>query len=257
VSGLRVLVVDDEPLARRRLRALLRRRREVDSVLEAGDGDEALAALLRERPDLLFLDVQMPGKSGLDVARAIGAAALPTTLFVTAFDRYAVDAFTLHAVDYLLKPFDEERFGDAFEQALRRIREQRLGAVEERLRALLAVTPGAGAAGGEHLTAEKGGRLHVLATGEVEWARAAGNYVEIGARGSTFLVRGTLRAVEARLQPPRFLRIHRSALVQVERIAEVQPGRGEHAIVLRDGTRLPLSRRAWRSLAGRRRAPPQ
>jgi two-component system LytT family response regulator len=250
VTGLRALVVDDEPLARRRLLALLSRRPEIGSVAEAVDGEAALAALRRDPFDLVFLDVQMPGLDGLGVARALGAAEMPAVVFVTAFDRFALAAFELDAVDYLLKPFDDERFGEAVERALRRLDAEALAAMRGRLGTLLdrlATAP----APVEHVTVEKGGRTFLLPAREIDWVRAAGNYVELHARGETFLVRATLKAVAERLPAPRFLRIHRSIVVNLDRVVEIERRAvGEDRVVMADGTRLALSRRHRAGLPG-------
>ena len=248
-TGLRVLVVDDEPLARRRLHALLRRRPEVGRIAEAEDGDAALSALRQGDVDLAFLDVQMPGRDGLAVARAIGTGQLPAVVFVTAFDQYAVTAFELAAVDYLLKPFDDDRFADAFERARRRLAGDSLATVRDRLAVLLGAAVGAPPASAGHITVEKAGRLAVLPVAEVDWLRAAGNYVELHARGDTYLVRNTLARAADLLPSPPFLRTHRAVLVNADRIAHIETlAAGEHGVVLRDGTRLPLSRRYRRRL---------
>jgi two-component system, LytTR family, response regulator len=248
-AGLRVLVVDDEPLARRRLVALLRRRPEVGRITEAEDGDAALAALRHGDVDVAFLDVQMPGRDGIAVARAIGAGQLPVVVFVTAFDQYAVTAFELAAVDYLLKPFDDERFGEAFDRASRRLAGDSLATFRDRLAALLGGASSNAPASAGHITVEKSGRMVVLSLTEVDWVRAAGNYVELHARGDTYLLRGTLARAADRLPSPPFLRTHRAVLVNADRIAHIDTlATGEHSVVLRDGTRLPLSRRYRRRL---------
>jgi two-component system LytT family response regulator len=247
-GGLRVLVADDEPLARRRLHSLLRRRPNVGRILDAEDGDAALKVLRDGSVDVVFLDVQMPGRDGLAVARAIGADHLPAVIFVTAFDQYAVEAFELAAVDYLLKPFDDERFAAAFARAVRRMAGESLSARRERLAALLG--GGAGPRSGGHITVERSGRVVVLALMEVDWVRAAGNYVEIHARGEAFLVRQTLAATAARLPSPPFLRTHRGVLVNADRIAHIEAlTAADVRVVLRDGTSLPLSRRYRRRLS--------
>ena len=248
-TGLRVLVADDEPLARRRILTLLRRRPEVARITEAEDGDTALAVLRQGDIDLVFLDVQMPGRDGVAVARAIGVDHLPAVVFVTAFDQYAVKAFDLAAVDYLLKPFDDDRFAEAFERAGRRLAGDGLATFRDRLAALLGGATGATLASAGHITVEKGDRVVILPLTEVDWVRAAGNYVELHARGDTYLVRNTLTRAAERLPSPPFLRTHRAVLVNADRIAHIdEVATGEHCVVLRDGTRLPLSRRYRRRL---------
>lgn len=262
---LRVLVVDDEPLARRRVVALLGGRPEVASIDEARDGDEALAALGRDDVDLAFLDVQMPGRGGLEVAVELGPETLPAVVFVTAFDRYAVEAFEVNAVDYLLKPFDDARFDQAFRRALGRIE----GAALDELRRALGRTlealspagepgfgpgPGPGAEGSfagppGQVAVEKGGRIRLVPVRGIDWVEAAGNYVRLHVAGEAFLVRAPLKEVERHLGSRRFLRIHRSVIVNLERVREIERRfGGEHVVVLRDGTALPISRRYRRQL---------
>lgn len=248
-TGLRVLVVDDEPLARRRIVTLLKRRRGVDRITEAADGNEALVALRRGDIDLVFLDIQMPGCDGLAVARAIGAGQLPAVVFVTAFDQHAVTAFELAAVDYLLKPFDDDRFADAFERARHHLAGDYLATFRDRLTALLGGPAPPSPASAGHITVEKAGRLVLLSLAEIDWVRAAGNYVELHARGDVYLVRNTLARAADHLPSPPFLRTHRAILVNADRITHIDAlATGEHCVVLRDGTRLPLSRRYRRRL---------
>jgi len=248
-AGLRILVADDEPLARRRMLTLLRRRPEVGRIIEAEDGDTALAALRQGDIDLAFLDVQMPGPDGVAVARAVGVDRLPAVVFVTAFDQYAVEAFELAAVDYLLKPFDDDRFAEALERARRRLAGDGLSTFRDRLAALLGGATAATLPSAGHITVEKGDRAVILPLTEVDWVRAAGNYVELHARGDTYLVRNTLARAAERLPSPPFLRTHRGILVNADRIAYIEAAAtGEHRVVLRDGTRLPLSRRYRRQL---------
>jgi two-component system LytT family response regulator len=248
-AGIRVLVVDDEPLARRRIVALLRRRPEVGGISEAGDGDVAVAALRQGGIDLVFLDVQMPGRDGLTVARAIGADQLPAVVFVTAFDQYAVAAFELAAVDYLLKPFDDDRFSEAFERARRRLGGDSLATFRDRLSVLFGGARERIPASAGHITVEKAGRIVVLPVSDIDWIQAADNYVELHARGDTFLVRNTLTSAAERLPSPPFLRIHRAVVVNADRIAHIETlANGEYSVILQDGTRLPLSRRYRRRL---------
>jgi two-component system LytT family response regulator len=191
----------------------------------------------------------MPGRDGLAVARAIGVDQLPAVVFVTAFDQYAVTAFELAALDYLLKPFDDDRFAAAFERARRRLAGDGLSTFRDRLAALLGGPTAATFVSAGHITVEKGDRAVLLPLTDVDWVRAAGNYVEPHARGDTYLVRNTLARAAERLPSPPFLRTHRGVLVNVERIPHIEPlATGEHRVVLRDGTRLPLSRRYRRQL---------
>lgn len=247
--GLAVLVADDEPLARRRLCALLERRPDVARIVEAADGDDARSRIGRGDIDVAFLDIQMPGCDGLTVARAIGQAHLPVVVFVTAFERHAVTAFELEVVDYLLKPFDDERFATAFGRARRRVDAERLAAQSGRTATLSDAADASLPVAAEHITVEKAGRLDVLPLAEVDWVRAADNYVELFGRGVIYLVRATLTQAAARLPSPPFLRIHRSAIVNAGRIDRIETqATGQDTVVMRSGTRLPLSRRYRRRL---------
>lgn len=239
---IRTLIVDDEPLGRERIRTLLREDAEVEVVGECADGRQAIAAVERLKPDLLFLDVQMPEMDGFAVVDAIAARHLPAIIFVTAYDRYAVQAFEVHALDYLLKSFDRERFRSAVARAKEQIRRSREGALNERLAGLL-----------EDLESRKqratrvviksAGRIFFLPVEEIDWVEAADNYVRIHAGVEAHLVRETLQSLEGRLDPARFLRIHRSTIVNLDRIRELHPlFHGDYAVRLRDGTELTLSR---------------
>jgi two-component system LytT family response regulator len=237
---MRVLVVDDEPPARRRLLSLLSAEADVTAT-EARDGLEAVEALREDPPDLVLLDVQMPGMSGFDVIDAIGAEAMPPVVFVTAYDEHALRAFEVHAVDYVLKPVVEERL----RKALTRARE-RIGAKDERLAPLLSSVRGEG--GGERLSrlvVKKGEKLRLVPVGEVVYLSASGNYVDVHvAGGETYLLRETLTRLEGRLDPARFARIHRGEIVNVDFVKELEPWfHGDWEVVLKDGRRLRLSRR--------------
>jgi len=239
---IRALIVDDEPLGRERIRTLLREDAEVEVVGECADGRQAIAAVERLKPDLLFLDVQMPEMDGFAVVDAIAAQHMPAIIFVTAYDRYAVQAFEVHALDYLLKSFDRERFQSAVARAKQEIRRSREGALNERLAGLL-----------EDLESRKqratrvviksAGRIFFLPVEEIDWVEAADNYVRIHAGIEAHLVRETLQSLEGRLDPAKFLRIHRSTIVNLDRIRELHPlFHGDYAVRLRDGTELTLSR---------------
>jgi two-component system LytT family response regulator len=238
----RALIVDDEPLGRERIRTLLRDDAEVEIVGEAADGRRAIAAVQRLKPDLLFLDVQMPEMDGFAVLDAITDKHLPAIIFVTAYDRYAVQAFEVHALDYLLKAFDRQRFEKAVERAKEEIRRSRDGALSERLVGLLedleSQKPRA-----TRLVIKSGGRIFFLPVEEIDWLEAADNYVCIHAGSDKHLMRETLQALEGRLDCAMFLRIHRSAIVNIDRIREMQPlFHGDYAVRLRDGTQLTMSR---------------
>jgi two-component system, LytTR family, response regulator len=238
----RTLIVDDEPLGRERIRTLLREDPDVEVIGECSDGRQAVAAIERLKPDLFFLDVQMPEMDGFAVLDAIAGKHMPAIIFVTAYDRYAVQAFEVHALDYLLKSFDRERFHNAVERAKGEIRRLREGALNERLAGLL-----------EEMESRKsrltrvviksGGRIFFLPVEEIDWVEAADNYVRIHARRESHLVRETLQSLEGRLDSRKFLRIHRSTIVNLDRIRELQPlFHGDYAVHLQDGTELTLSR---------------
>ncbi len=239
---IRVLIVDDEPIARERLRALLEREPDLEVLGECRDGNEAVAAIRRERPDLVFLDVQIPELDGFGVIRALSDDKLPVVVFVTAYDQYALQAFEVHAVDYLLKPFDEERFQRALLRARQAIQAEQGGGVNERLLALLKdLQPEPQYL--ERVVVKNSGRLFFLRTDELDWIESSGNYVCLHAGKESHLLRETMSALESRLDPARFIRIHRTAIVRIDAIKELHPlFHGEYEVALRDGTRLTLSR---------------
>ena len=252
---IRALIVDDEPLARERIRTLLRKEPDIEVADECGDGMRAIAAIAKLRPDLVFLDVQMPESSGFDVVEAIGAERMPAVIFVTAYDKYALRAFDVHALDYLLKPFDRARFREALERARTQIRHEQSGEINRRLLALLKDVRPEGQRR-ERLVVRDGGRILFLRTDEIDWIEAAGNYLKLHAGRHAHMMRETMAAIEAQLDPARFVRVHRSTIVNLDRVREMQPGpHGDSALVLRDGTRLTLSRtcraRFENALAGR------
>ena len=236
----RVAIVDDEPLARVALRLLLGEDPEVAVV---GDcmGVDAPALIERERVELLFLDVQMPEVDGFEVLAALAPAALPATVFVTAHDAYAVRAFEVHAIDYLLKPFDDARFHTALARAKERLASRGSTALDP-LRALLderARTPG----GVERFLVRERGRIVVVRTQDVDWIESADYYATLHVGDQAHLVRQTMADLEARLDPRQFVRVHRQTIVNVDRVREVHPlFRGDCTLVLSDGTRVKLSR---------------
>jgi two-component system, LytTR family, response regulator len=276
--SLRVMVVDDERLARQRLRRLLKEEG-VEVVGECADGREAVAALREQPPDLLFLDVQMPELDGFGVLAEVGPERMPPVVFVTAYDQYAVRAFEVNALDYLLKPFDAERFRKAFRKAREALDRENARAQSERLTALLtrlaegvgvgapalgdaaaagahAAAPDAdgssGAGGGaapsgerylERLLVKNEGRVFFVRTADIDWIEASGNYLRLHVGRDVHMIRETMGTLEARLDPRQFLRVHRSTIVRTDCIREMQPWfSGEYVIILRDGTRLKLSR---------------
>ena len=248
-AGMRVLVADDEPLARKRLIGLLRRRPEVARVDECRDGCETIARLRLADVDLVLLDVEMPGKGGLDVVRDIGPGAMPPTVFVTAFDEHALRAFEVHALDYVLKPFDDDRFSDAVEHARRTLRARRDEESFRRgLSALMNDVHGSSDGSGRSRFASRlmvrlRDRIHFVRTEDVDWFEAAGNYVRLHVADRSHLIRSTMSAIEDRLDPQQFVRIHRSTIVNVDRIKEIQPwAGGDYLAILKSGQQLRISR---------------
>jgi len=239
--SLRVLVVDDEPLAREKLRTLIAEHDDLEQVGECSNGVEALEAIARVRPDVVFLDVQMPEMDGFAVLEALEPDAAPAIVFVTAYDHYAIQAFEVHALDYLLKPFDRERFARTLEHVRGALGHDasELGA---HLRALLRDVRRDGDRPAR-LLVKSGGRVTFVTVSEVDWIQAAGNYVEIHAGKETHLLRETLKNLESRLDPERFVRVHRSIVVNLDRVKHMDAGiHGEYVITLRDGQQLQSGR---------------
>ena len=242
MSRIRTLVVDDEPIARERVLSLLQQEDDVEVVGECGDGAQAVAAIQHQVPDLVFLDVQMPGVDGFGVIEAIGAEKMPTVVFVTAYDEYALRAFEVHALDYLLKPFGRDRFRQTLSHARAHLERRRAGDLGRRLLALVNdIKPEAPKL--DRLIVKSGGRVFFLRTGDLDWIEAAGNYVRLHLGEESHLFRETMNRMEARLDLKRFVRIHRSRIVNTDRIKELQPWfNGEYVVVLHNGARLTLSR---------------
>lgn len=244
MSGLRVLIVDDERPARQKLRRFVSADPDVEAVFEAADGLRALELIRSESPDIVLLDVAMPGVDGFGVVEALDPAERPHVVFVTAYDQYAVRAFDAHAVDYVLKPFDAERFGRALGRAKaaaagRQDREER-----QRLERALAEVRRERPQRLERLLVESNGLAMLLAVGQVERIEAAKNYVTVHAGGERYRVRTTLDRLEERLDPRAFVRVHRSTIVRVDRVAELQPwSHGDYVVILQGGARVRLSRR--------------
>jgi two-component system, LytTR family, response regulator len=272
-SKIRTLVIDDEPAARRGVRMLLERDKEIDVLGEATSGPEAVEKIVNERPDLVFLDVQMPGMNGFEVIKAVAGRHLPAVVFVTAYDQHALQAFEVNAVDYLLKPFDDERFWSSVRRAkseIARVHSEALGAKLNHLinylqnanPALAAVasgvTPGvppappssegAGNGAAELITRDRillksGGEIYFLKAEEIDWIEAEGDYMKFHAGGRAHLLRETMSRLEDKLDSKRFIRIHRSTIVNIDRVKKLSPSfAGEYAVILQDGTKLRLSR---------------
>lgn len=248
-SELSVVIVDDEPAARRGVRLLLERVPGLVVVGEAGGVAEAVGLIRRERPSIVFLDVQMPDADGFEVLRRIGPEEVPAVVFVTAYDEYALRAFEVHAVDYLLKPYDDARFLAAVERARSAVRARDAEALDARVGRLLDYldTHGGSAAGetvfSDRILVKSSGEVFFLKPEEIDWIEAEGDYMKFHVGGKVHLMRETMARLEARLDPRRFIRIHRSTIVNADRVRKLSPSFvGEYTVVLADGTKLKLSR---------------
>jgi len=239
-APIRTLIADDEPTARRGVRLLLDRDPAIEIVGEATGGIEAAELILRLRPDLVFLDVQMVGCDGFEALLRVGPSAAPVVVFVTAYDEYALRAFEFNAVDYLLKPYDDARFAAALQRAKDLVMRKRNDGVDHRLARLIEHLE---AEGRDRILLKSSGEIIFLKTAEIDWIEAEGDYVKFHVAGRTHLMRGTMASLEARLDPARFIRIHRSTIVNSDRLRKLSPSfEGEYAVVLHDGTKLRLSR---------------
>lgn len=248
---IRTIIVDDEPAARRGVRLLLERDGGVDIVGEAAGGVEAAELIRRERPELAFLDVQMPGGTGFEALAKLEPALAPAVVFVTAYDEYALKAFEVNAVDYLLKPYDDIRFAAALQRGKDEVRRRQADAVNSRLTQLLdylqrseaaAQQPKEDAAG-DRILIKSSGEIFFLKAEEIDWIEAEGDYMKFHVAGRVHLMRETMARLEARLDPKRFIRIHRSTIVNIDRLRKLSPSfAGEYAVILHDGTKLKLSR---------------
>jgi two-component system LytT family response regulator len=271
---MRVLIVDDEAIARRRISRLLKLEDDVEVVNEVGSGTDAVAAIREHRPDLVFLDVQMPDLDGFGVVSALGDESMPAIVFVTAYNEYAVKAFDVNAVDYVLKPFDGERFRAAFQRARTTLEQKNSAEAGRRIKALLeevlgeqraqALTAGNGGAAVpagatvprarylDRLMVKHDGRVFFVKVTDVDWFEASGNYVRVHVGRASHLIRETMHGIEAQLDPNLFARIHRAVIVNMDRIRELQPWfAGDYIVILRDGRQLKLSRTYREALQSR------
>jgi two-component system LytT family response regulator len=251
---IRVVVVDDEPLARERMRLALGRMPELEVVAECGDGLEAVDAILEHHPDLVLLDIQMPGLDGFGVVERVGPGRMPAVVFVTAYDRFALQAFEVHALDYVLKPFEPRRFAEAVRRGVEQVRMRRVEEMGRRLAAMMGELPpaleGANQARGHdpaayatRILVREGEGFGFVETSRVDWLEAAGNYVRLHSGEKSWLVRATLGGISESLDPARFVRIHRSTIVNLDRIREIQPWvGGDYIAILKDGRQLRVSR---------------
>ena len=246
---MKTLIVDDEPLARRKIRALLSSDPDVQVVGECAGGDQAISAINDLRPDLVFLDIQMPEVNGFDVLAAITPDQMPVVVFVTAYDQYCLQAFEHNALDYLLKPVDRKRFRVSLERAKARVTSDKRGGLAAEAVAMLQNWK-AKPAHLERIAIKTSGRVLLVKTDEIDWVEAQGKYVLLHLGGQSHLLREGMAALEAQLDPRKFLRIHRSAIVNLDRIRELEPWfHNEYRVVLADGTRLMLSRTCKKKLA--------
>jgi len=248
-AKIRTLIVDDEPLARRNLRVLLERDPQIEIVDECRNGREAVKAINALSPDLIFLDIQMPEMDGFDVLARVGPEQIQAIIFVTAFDQYALKAFDVHALDYLLKPFDDERFAHALQRAKTQIEAREINRLSKRLLALLEERESERQVSiqqQEYLTRlmiKAANRVVLLKVDEIDFIEADGNYAKLHVGRKAHLLREKMSDLEGRLDPARFVRIHRSIIVNLDRIKEMQPHfNGDYIVVLEDGRQLRLSR---------------
>ena len=246
---IRAVIVDDEPLARRRIRRMLAHDAEVDIVGDCGNGKEAIAAIRTLSPNLVFLDVQMPEIDGFDVLESIDPKHMPFVIFVTAYDQYALRAFEVSAVDYLVKPFDRARFEKALQRAKSRLASERSDDFNQQTLALLEELK-ARSNHVERLVIKAGGRAFFLKTEEIDWIEAEGKYVRLHVGKESYLLREAIGSMEAQLDPKKFPRIHRSSIVNIDRVRELQPWfHNEYRVILNDGTELMLSRSCRKKLS--------
>ena len=247
---IRVLVVDDEPLGCERLKDLLDEQPDVELVGTAEDGAEAIQAIRTLRPDLVFLDVQMPRKTGLDVVREVGPDQMPATVFVTAYDQYALSAFDMAAVDYLVKPYDDDRFEEAFRRARRRIELEDMDRLRDQLLTLLhggekthGVSAGAPPRYLERIAVQMKGKMRVVPVAQIEYITASGPYAELHVGSDEYVIRESMQGLEEQLDPEQWMRIHRSAIVRLDLVETLLRGNaGDYEVQLRGGVRLRVGR---------------
>ena len=248
-AKIKTLIIDDEPLARRNIRLLLEKDPQIEILEECRNGREAVKAINAHSPDLIFLDIQMPEMDGFDVLERVGPEHIHAIIFVTAFDQYALKAFDVHALDYLLKPFDDERFAHALDRAKTQIEAREIDRLSKRLLALLEERESERKGARQQsnyltrLMIKVAGRVTLLKVEEIDFIEADGNYAKLHAGRKAHLLREKMNDLEGRLDPGKFVRIHRSAIVNLDRIKEMHPHfNGDYIVVLEDGRQLRLSR---------------
>jgi two-component system LytT family response regulator len=250
MSNFKVLIVDDERLSRRRIRRLLTLEPDCEVIGECANGAEAVSALESSRPDILFLDVQMPELDGFEVIRTLSELR-PLIIFTSAYDDYALRAFEVHAFDYLLKPFDGRRFRESLHRAKARVTQERSGATDHRLYELFE-NLSKSRRSPDRIAVRNNGRVVFVKLEEIDWIEASDNYICLHCGRETHVVRETMSELESRLDPAQFLRVHRSAIVNLDRIKELQPWfRGDYRVILRDGTELTLTKNHREKLESR------
>ena len=253
MEKIRAIIVDDEPLARKTIRLLLAKDGDVEIVGECRNGGEAISQIRTKHPDLVYLDIQMPGKNGFDVLRALERTTMPVIVFVTTYDQYALRAFEEEAFDYLLKPFDDARFDRTLKRAKKLLGHQRADEQARRISSLLggkALSPKSRYV--SRILVKSSGRVFFLKTDDIDWIDAADYYAEFHVGKKSHLLRETMKSLETKLDPAKFYRIHRSTIVNLERVKELQPQHGGESIVLlHDGTSLTLSRNRRREFERR------
>lgn len=244
-ARIRTVIIDDEPAARRGVRLLLAQDSNVEVVGEAAGGAEAVDLITREKPTLAFLDVQMPDFDGFKVLARVGVGQAPVIVFATAYDEHALKAFEVNAVDYLLKPYDDARFSSALQRAKEAVRRRQSEGTDARLNRLLQYLENnvPAAETNDRILVKSSGEIFFLKAEEIDWIEAEGDYMKFHVSGKTHLMRDTMARLEARLDPKKFIRIHRSTIVNADRMRKLSPSfAGEYAVVLQDGTKLKLSR---------------
>ncbi|MEW6125687.1 MAG: LytTR family DNA-binding domain-containing protein [Acidobacteriota bacterium] len=246
MKKIRALIVDDEPIARKGIRRELEGKPGIAIIAECANGYDAVMAIQKQQPDLVFLDLQMPELDGFGVVEAVGVKQMPTVIFVTAYDEFALRAFEIHALDYILKPFNSERFQQALEHARRRIEQANFDGVSQKLKSLIEDAgrqPPASQSYLERIVVKSGGKIFFINTEAIDWIEAADNYVRLHVGNASHLVQGTMNRLESKLNPEVFLRIHRSTIVNLRRVKELQPlFHGEYVITLASGKTLTSSR---------------
>ena len=250
---IRALIVDDEPIARRGIRHHLRNSADVEVIGECANGREAVAAIEKQMPDLVFLDVQMPLLNGFGVIEKLETKKLPAIVFITAYDEHAIRAFEINALDYLLKPIDGERFQKTLERVREQLKNSKTRRLEQKLSALLnnleLKKSGEESNYLERVAVKEAGRITFLNVNEIDWITAQGNYIQLHAKGKSHILRETMDGIERKLNPQKFLRLRRSKIVRIEQIKELHPlFKGEFAVILKDGKELISSRRYRQNL---------